>query len=200
MWYRPAAAAPGENHALVDIGDKRAGLSRTIVDGGMIGDDTLIGRRDDLLVRIGGLNSPGSGTVMVDLPNMPAVDVLSLAVTRDVVGDLIVYVNGIEQARVLAAGVDAGLDQDWSFLAPLGPIGGSDGPGVLPFDATRFVGTFAGFGILDRALARNEVEADYARYTSYIYCQGRANTTGAAAKLSFSGLSLIHISEPTRPY
>ncbi|MEM8713429.1 MAG: hypothetical protein AAGG01_20990, partial [Planctomycetota bacterium] len=115
------------------------------------------------------------------------VEFISLVVTRDDIGDLAVHVNGFEEGRLLAAGVDAGLDRNWSVLAPEGAMGGSDGPGVLPFAATRSVGDLAGVGIVDRALALNEIQSEYARYSSYIYCQGRANTTGTAAKLSLSG-------------
>ncbi|MEM8711915.1 MAG: sulfatase-like hydrolase/transferase, partial [Planctomycetota bacterium] len=40
FWYRPVVGGPGEAIALLDVGDADAGLSITIGDGGIAGDDT----------------------------------------------------------------------------------------------------------------------------------------------------------------
>ncbi len=95
--------------------------------------------------------------------------------------------NGIEEARVHAPGVDSGVNRDWSLLAPSGAIGGAGGPGVLPFPATRSRGELAGVSVIDRALRQNEMQSEYARYALNIYCQGRANTAGTVGRLGLEG-------------
>ncbi|MFT7074851.1 MAG: arylsulfatase A-like enzyme [Planctomycetota bacterium] len=187
MWYRIAGGPLDEDIVLVDVGDAEAGLSFTIGDAGVLGDDFAAGQRDDLLVRVGGTLSPNSATVAVDLPNSPSVEFMNLAVAMDEVGDLVVYVNGFEQGRVLAAGVNCGTNKPWSFFAPSGALGGNGGPGVLPLAATRSKGDLASVSIVDRALRQNEMQSEYARYASLIYCQGRANSAGHVAELSLAG-------------
>lgn len=187
FWYRGAVDDPDQDLALVDFGDEMAGLSVTLGDAGELGDDAAPGRRDDLLVRIGGSASPASGTVAVDLPGDPSQRFAHVVITRDDMGDLAVHLDGFEEARVSAPDAHWGPDQPWSLLAPIGPLGGAGGPGVLPFPATSALGDLAGFGVWDRALRRNEVESQYCRYVTYPYCTGGLNTSGRDARLSFRG-------------
>ncbi|MEM9381655.1 MAG: sulfatase-like hydrolase/transferase [Planctomycetota bacterium] len=187
FWYRGAVDEPDRDLALVDFGDDLAGLSITLGDAGELGDDPGPGRRDDLLVRIGGSASPSSGTVAVDLPGDPSQRFVHVVVTRDAVGDVAVHLDGFERARVSAPGADWAPGRPWSLLAPIGALGGSGGPGVLPFDADSALGDLAGFGVWDRALRRNEVESQYCRYVTYPFCTGGVNTSGRDARLSFRG-------------
>ncbi len=187
FWYRGVVDDPDEDIALVDFGDDVAGLSITLGDAGEMGDDVLPGRRDDLLLRIGGLGSPASGTVAIDLPGDTSARFFHIVVTRDVVGDLVVHLDGFEEGRVNAPGATWAPGAPWSLFAPLGVLGGAGGSGVLPFMATRSMGEIAGFGAWDRALRQNEVESQYCRYVTYPFCTGGINSTGFDARLHFSG-------------
>ena len=188
LWCKLPDAGLTEEIVLVDIGDDEAGLSFTIGDAGVVGDDPAAGQLDDLLVRVGGFLSVGSSTVAVDLPDTTAVPFLHLGAVMSDEGDLIVYINGIEEGRVFTSDVDAGVDRTWAFFGAHGALGGNGGPGVLPFPTARSIGQIAAISVIERALRRNEMETEYARYALMIYCQGRANSTGNAAKFGLNGI------------
>ena len=188
LWYKLPDVGLTEEIVLVDVGDDQAGFSFTVGDAGAMGDDPVAGQLDDLLVRVGGALSANSSTVAVDLPDSPTVPFLHLGAVMSDGGDLIVYINGIEAARVFTGSVDAGVDRTWAFLAAHGAVGGSGGPGVLPFATTRSIGQLAGVSIIDRALRRNEMQSEYSRYALMIYCQGRPNTTGNPASFGLHGV------------
>ncbi|WP_419190650.1 sulfatase-like hydrolase/transferase [Saltatorellus ferox] len=187
MWYRLVDTPLEENIVLLDVGDGEAGLSFTMGDAGEIGDDLAPGNRDDLLVRIGGTLSANSSAVAIDLPQVQPLEFLHLAAVYYGSGDLIVYINGFEAARVFAPGVDCGLNRTWSLFAPDGAVGGSGGPGVVPLFATQSKGDIAALNIVDRALRLNEIQAEYSRYVSMIYCHSQVNTSGERAWLSLGG-------------
>ncbi len=188
VWYKLPDVGLTEEIVLVDIGDDEAGLSFTLGDAGILGDDLAPGRLDDLLVRVGGSLSLDSSSVAVDLPDLTAVEFLHLAAVFTEGGELLVYVNGLEAGRVLAAGVDPGTDRTWAFLSAHGTVGGSAGPGVLPFATSRSIGELAAVSVIDREMRPNEMSSEYARFALMIYCQGRPNSTGNPANFKLDGI------------
>ncbi len=187
LWYRAAESDPASDVALLDVGDAAAGLSITVGDAGVIGDDGQSGRRDDVLVRIGGSTSTTSGTVAFDLPDDVATRFRHIAIRRDETGDLTCILDGFEVGRVTAPGADSGADGVWSFLSPEGEMGGASGPGALPFDTRFFQGSVAGIQVSDRAMPLNELQFVYCRYLQVPYCYGVPHSGGTAARLRLSG-------------
>lgn len=187
LWYRAAGPNPALDTALLDIGDAAAGLSMTIGDAGILGDDAAQGRRDDVLVRIGGSASPTSGAVAFDLPDDASTRFHQILVRRDAAGDLACFLDGFEVGRVTVPGADFGAAGVWSLLSPDGEIGGSAGPGVLPFDTALFEGALAGLQVSDRAMPLNEVQSVYCRYLHVPYCYGAPHSSGRSARLRLSG-------------
>jgi uncharacterized sulfatase len=188
LWYRLPDEGLTEEIVVMDIGDDEAGLSFTIGDAGIVGDDLAPGRLDDLLVRVGGSFSSESSSLAVDLPDVTTVPYLNLAAVLAEDGNLIVYINGLEAGRVLATGVDSGTDRTWAFLSAHGTVGGSAGPGVLPFATSRCIGELAAVSIIERELRPNEMSSEYARAALMMYCQGRPNSTGNPATFRLNGI------------
>lgn len=186
LWLR---RIPGVDAQLVvlDIGDTERGLSLTLGDFGVLGDDGLPGRFDDLRLRIGGSASPGSATLDVDLIG-DGTTYQIIGLTADPVGRVTAYVDGFERAVVDAgAAIHWGGDEEWAIFSPDGELGGAGGAGVLPPAVSESAAELGGLRLWDRDLLRVEVEAEYARFNIFPYCSGGVNSTGKAAELDLFG-------------
>ena len=186
LWW---TTTPGLDQELVllDIGGAERGLSLTIGDLGLLGDDTQPGRFDDLRVCVGGSASLGSATIERDLDGGD--DRLTLlGVTISPTGLLRVYQDGFELGVIdCGAPVSWGGDEGWCLLGRDGELGGAGAPGAPTMLALVGGGEVAGVRVWDRELQRGEVEAEYGRYLAVPYCGSQTNSTGSVARLSLYG-------------
>ncbi|MEM6671639.1 MAG: sulfatase-like hydrolase/transferase [Planctomycetota bacterium] len=190
LWFRSASDAPQENSVLFDAGDEDAGVSVTVGDAGLIGDDGGPGQRDDLVMRIGGATSAESLSMAVDLPSGAggwADRFTHLVFTIDAAGRARLTIDGIRVARAIARSVDAGLDGVWALAGRHRGLGGDGGPGLRPFDGSSFVGEIALIRMFDRTLAAKEAELLLARHVAYAYCAPLPNAAGRRASFDLVG-------------
>ncbi|MEL6431777.1 MAG: hypothetical protein AAFR54_21580, partial [Planctomycetota bacterium] len=165
----------GEPLALLDVGDGPAGLSLTVGDAGVLGDDAAAGRLDDVRAVVGDVS------LTADLP--AGGGLVTLVRAED--ATLQLFVEGELRAEAPSGVLDVGLDLDWTLGAPTGPIGGS--PSAAPFPATRTAGTIGALTVAGRALRANEIALERCRFALWTVCHSAANSTGAAARLSVDG-------------
>ncbi|MDB2576323.1 sulfatase-like hydrolase/transferase [Planctomycetota bacterium] len=173
LWFRSMTDAPAQASVLLDVGDAFAGLSVTMGDAGISGDDGYSGQLDDLRLRVGGSGTGAAVSLSMDLPSGPggwAREFAHLVVTYNEEGVLRAYLNGFLAGSTTAAGLDAGLDGQWALFGRHGSIGGQAGPGMAPFDAVSFAGDIAGIRSLDREISRKEAELLLCRHVAYAYC------------------------------
>jgi arylsulfatase A len=186
LWWTTQPALDQEV-VLLDIGDDERGLSLTIGDFGLLGDDAQSGRCDDLRVCVGGSASLGSATIESDLSGGDD-RMTSLGVTLSRTGLLRAYQDGFELGAVdCGAPVSWGGDEEWSLLGRHGQLGGSGASSAPPMLATAGGGEVAGLRVWDRELQRGEVEGEYGRYLAIPYCGSQTNSTGAVARLTLFG-------------
>jgi len=192
LWWRSDAPL-GAGVVVLDIGDQDAGLSITVGDYGVLGDDVQAGAVDDVRVRVGGGTSPMSLTLDADLRDDASLS--SVAFALDELGFGRLYIDAIEVASGAAEELTPGIpgpvqwggDGDWCLLGRRGTIGGAAGPGALPPTSLKGGGEVAGLRLWDRALSRYEFEIDYSRYWSYRFCGDQMNSTGSIATLELQG-------------
>ncbi len=189
LWTRSIEALPQEELVLLDVGDASEGLSITVGDGGITGDDATANVADDLRVRLRGAQSGQSTTATVDLPGSWSDELVHLMVTYDAAGDLVVYLQGSEAARVPAqSGLIGNLDTEaWNLFGRVGALGAAGGQGPGPFNAQSCVGELGGVTIQSRSMFRQEVERNLCRHVKYSYCSARLNTVGEFAELDLTG-------------
>lgn len=186
--YLLPAGGAAEPMCLLDVGDAAAGLSLTVGDAGIVGDDPGPGRLDDLRVCVGGSLAGAEGaTLTVDLPDGPRGAHITLV--RDADGAIGLHVDGQERATAPApplGPVPAGLSGTWSLCAPSGELGAAGSP-APPFPAQRSAGTFGEFVLVARALTAPEVSLERCRHLRTPACFGRPNSTGHRAELTVGG-------------
>jgi len=189
LWTRSIEAQPQTELVLLDAGDASEGLSITVGDGGVLGDDGAASLADDLRVRLRGAQSGQSTTATVDLPGSWTDELVHVLVTYDEASDLVIYVQGSEVVRVPARSGEIGnLDtEDWSLFGRVGALGGAGGQGPGPFNANSCIGELGGVTIQSRAMFRQEVERDLCRHVKYSYCSSRLNSVGEFAELDLAG-------------
>ena len=189
LWTRSLEAQPSEKLSLLDVGDHTEGLSLTVGNAGLLGDDPGPGLADDLRVR---LRSAATGNVTwlaVDLPGDWSSELVHLLVTYEATGDLVVYLEGSEAARVPAAsGVIPSLaTADWVLFGREGELGAGVGGGPPAFSAVGCPGELGGVTIQSRAMFRQEVERNYCRHVKYSFCSATQNVVGEYAVLDLEG-------------
>jgi len=186
LWW---ATQPGidEEIVLLDIGDDERGVSLTLGDFGLLGDDAQPGRFDDLRVCVGGSASLGSATIERDLEGGD--DRLTLlALTLSPSGLLRVYQDGFQRgAADSGAPVSWGGDMEWSLLGRHGQLGGSGASSAPTMLAIAGGGDVAGVRVWDRELQRGEMEAEYGRYRAISYCGSQTSSTGEVTRLELFG-------------
>ena len=189
LWTRSIEAQPGEDLVLLDVGDASEGFSITVGDGGLVGDDGASNQADDLRVCLRGAQSGQTTSATVDLPGNWTGELVHLLMTYDAAGDLVIYLQGSEAARVPAQSGEIGnLDTElWSLFGRVGALGGAGGPGPGPFNAHSCIGELGGVTIQSRAMSRQEVERNLCRHVKYSYCSARLNTAGEFAELDLAG-------------
>ena len=190
LWFRSMTDAPALASVLLDVGDAFAGLSVTVGDAGISGDDQTLGQLDDLRIRVGGSGAGAAASLSMDLPSGPggwAHEFAHLVVTYNDEGLLRAYLNGFLAGSTTAAGLDAGLDGHWALFGRHGSLGGQAGPGLAPFDAVSFAGDVAGLRALDRGIARKEAELLLCRHVAYAYCAPLPRPGGERIRFDVAG-------------
>ncbi|MDG1490247.1 MAG: hypothetical protein P8R43_00050, partial [Planctomycetota bacterium] len=189
LWTRSIEPQPSEQLVLLDVGNAAEGVSLTVGDGGILGDDPVPGRADDLRVRLRGSQSGAATTATVDLPNEWSTELTHLLVTYDEAGDLVVYLQGSEAARVPAqsGSIDSLPTAEWNVFGRDGSLGASGGTGPAPFDALTCIGDLGGITIQSRAMFRQEMERNLCRHVKYSFCSSPLNSVGEYANLDLAG-------------
>ncbi len=189
LWTRSLEPQPSQQLALLDVGDAAEGVSITVGDGGVVGDDSTPGIADDLRVCLRGSPSGLTTTATVDLPGEWSTELTHLLVTYEAAGDLVVYLQGTEAARVpaLSGSISNLPSAEWTVFGRDGALGASGGAGPAPFDAQSCIGELGGVTIQSRAMFRQEVERNLCRHVKYSYCSSRQNSVGTYADLDLAG-------------
>lgn len=189
LWTRSIEPQPSEQLVLLDVGNAAEGVSITVGDGGILGDDPTPGVADDLRVRLRGSQSGAATTATVDLPSEWSTELTHLLVTYDKAGDLVVYLQGSEAARVPAqsGAIDSLPTAEWNVFGRDGSLGASGGTGPAPFNALTCMGELGGITIQSRAMFRQEMERSLCRHVKYSYCSSPLNSVGEYADLDLAG-------------
>jgi len=189
LWTRSIETQPSQELALLDVGDAAEGVSITVGDGGLLGDDPGPGVADDLRVRLRGSQSGNATTVTVDLPSQWTTELVHLMATYDETNDLVVYLQGTEVARVPSQSgpINNVPTAEWTLFGRQGALGASGGAGPAPFDAQTCIGELGGVTVQSRAMFRQEVERNLCRHVKYSYCSSRQNSVGDYASLDLAG-------------
>ena len=189
MWTRSIEAVPQTPIVLLDVGDRLEGISVTVGDGGVIGDDPSPGIADDLRIRVRGSAGGQVTWLTVDLPSRWSTTLVNTTMTYDHDGDLVVYVDASEVARVPASsGPLMSLPlTDWTLFGKEGSLGAEEGGGPGAFPAVGCMGELGGVTIQSRPMFRQEVERDFCRHVKYSFCESTRNAAGLYADLDLQG-------------
>lgn len=189
LWYRAPAGGATEPLALLDVGGAGAGLSVTLGDGGVQGDDLAEGQLDDLRVRVGGaLAGADSRALTADLPASVTDSFIHVVVARLEDGSMTLALDGVTRDAIgPGPSTDWSPASTWSLFAPEGDLGGAGGGGARPFSATRSAGALAGLAVFGRGLRPDEVSLRSCRFARIDYCFARPNSTGGRASLGTAG-------------